>query len=140
MSLSTVWRVGGLLAALVASGPAIARAAEMDGSTPIICAMVMATECDRFGVCEPIDPAAAGIPPFLRISAGGKTLEATDGSGRKSPIQSFTVAKEQKRLLLQGGENGRVWSASIGQQGGEMTAAIVDHDGGFVVSGSCTLP
>jgi hypothetical protein len=118
----------------------VVRAAEMDGSTPILCAMIAVNECDRWGVCDPIDPAAAGLPPFVRVNVAQKTLEATDGSGRKSEIQSVTVAKEQKRLLLQGGEQGRLWSAVIGQQGGELTAAILDHDGGFVVSGTCTLP
>ena len=33
-------------------------------------------------------------------------MEATDGSGRKTVIQTVTVVKEQQRLLLQGGENG----------------------------------
>ena len=140
MNRARTWVGGGLLAVLAAVASGTSEAAEMDGSSPIICAIVAATECDRFGVCDPVDPAAVGLPPFLRVAAGGKFLEATDGSGRKSAIQSFTVAKEQQRLLLQGGEGGRLWSASIGQRGGELTAAIVDHDGGFVLSGSCTLP
>ena len=112
----------------------------MDGSVPILCAMIAATECDRWGACEPIDPESAGFPPFVRVNVGQKTLEATDGSGRKTEIHSVTLAKDQQRLLLQGGEQGRLWSAVIGQRSGEMTASILDHDGGFLVSGTCTLP
>jgi hypothetical protein len=74
----------------------------------------------------------------VRVDATKKTLEATDGSSRKTEIR--TVAKENGRLLLQGGEKGRAWSLVIGQKAGEMTAGVVDHDGGFILSGSCTLP
>jgi hypothetical protein len=118
----------------------VAPAAELDGSVPILCAVMAVTECDRWGVCEPADAGAAGFPPFVRVNVGGKALEATDGSGRKTAIHSAAVVKEKERLLLQGGEQGRGWSVVIGQKTGDMTAAIVDHDGGFLVSGVCTLP
>ena len=85
-------------------------------------------------------PARRGLPPFVRVNVGGEALEATDGSGRKTEIHSSTIAKEQQRLLVQGGEQGRAWSVVIGQKTGEMTAAIADHDGGFLLSGVCTLP
>src|SRR5262245_65577724 len=137
------WRWGtacGVLVGLCTIAPGAARAAELDGSTPFLCAMIAATECDRWGACDPVDPAVAGLPPFVRVNVGQKTLEATDGSGRKAEIQSVTVAKEQQRLLLQGAEQGRLWSAVIGQRFGELTASTLDHDGGFIVSGTCTLP
>jgi len=41
---------------------------------------------------------------------------------------------------LHGEEKGRSWNLVIGQRSGDMTAAIVDPDGAFVVSGTCTLP
>jgi hypothetical protein len=140
MTTWKVWVGCALLTALGAAAPGAARSAQMDGSVPFLCAMIMATECDRWGVCDPVDPAAAGLPPFVRVNVGQKAIEATDGSGRKTPISSVTVAKEQQRLLLQGDEQGRLWSVVIGQSSGELTASILDHDGGFVVSGTCTLP
>jgi hypothetical protein len=140
MSTWKWWAACGLLVGLCMITPGPVGSAELDGSTPILCAMIAATECDRWGTCDPVDPAAAGFPPFVRVNVGQKALEATDGSGRKSEIQSVTLAKEQQRLLLQGGEQGRLWSLVIGQRSGEMTASILDHDGGFLVSGTCTLP
>jgi hypothetical protein len=140
MSTWKWWAACGLLVGLCMITPGAAGSAEMDGSTPILCAMIAATECDRWGACDLVDPAVAGIPPFVRVNVGQKAIEATDGSGRKTEIQSFTLAKEQQRLLLQGGEQGRLWSVVIGQRSGEMTASILDHDGGFLVSGTCTLP
>ena len=44
----------------------------MDGSTPILCAMIAATECDRWGACDPVDPGAAGLPPFVRVNVGAE--------------------------------------------------------------------
>jgi hypothetical protein len=138
MSKWSLWAVSGLVLASCGFAPGAALAADMDGTAPILCAVVTVTECDRWGVCESADPDVLGLPPFVRVNASKKTLEATDGSGRKTEIQ--TVAKESGRLVLQGGEKGRAWSLVVGQKAGEMTAAILDHDGGFIVSGTCTLP
>jgi hypothetical protein len=140
MSTGKLWAGFGLVVALGLVWPGVARSEGLDGSGPILCAMIAATECDRWGVCDLVDPESAGLPPFVRVNVAQKALEATDGSGRKSEIQSVTQAKDQQRLLLQGGEQGRLWSVVIGQRSGEMTASILDHDGGFIVSGTCTLP
>lgn len=140
MSQASRWMGSALLGVLGAVAPGAAPAAELDGSVPILCAVMVVTECDRWGACEPVHGGVAGLPPFVRINVGQKALEATDGSGRKTVIHSVTVVKEQERLLLQGGEDGRAWSVVIGQRVGEMTAAVVDHDGGFMLSGVCTVP
>jgi hypothetical protein len=117
-----------------------ATAAELDGSAPILCAVMGATECDRWGLCDAVDGSSMGLPPFVRVNVGGKALEATDGSGRKSVIHSSMLVKEPARLILQGGEQGRAWSVVIDQKTGEMTAAVADYDGGFLIAGVCTLP
>ena len=134
------WIGSGVLVAMGVVSPSTARSAGLHGSAPMLCAMIGATECDRVGGCEPVDLASAGLPPFIRVTVGQKLLEATDGSGRKSAIGSATLLKDQERLVVQGVDGGRAWSAVIGQRAGELTATIVDHDGGFVVSGACTLP
>jgi hypothetical protein len=138
MSKRSLWVVFGLVIAgsWIAEGAALS--ADMDGTAPILCALITVTECDRWGDCGPADPEVLALPPFIRVDASKKTMEATDGSGRKTTIQ--TVGKENGRLLLQGAENGRAWSLVIGQKAGEMTAEVADHDGGFVISGTCTLP
>jgi hypothetical protein len=125
---------------LCAVAPGPAGAAELDGSAPILCALMGVTECDRWGLCEGIEGTSMGLPPFVRVNVGGKALEPLDGSGRKTAIHSSMLVKEPARLILQGGEQGRAWSVVIDQKTGEMTAAIADHDGGFLIAGACTLP
>jgi hypothetical protein len=131
---------GWLMVGLCAIAPGVAVAAELDGSAPILCAVMGVTECDRWGGCEPIEPDVLRLPPFVRVNVGTKALEATDGSGRKTDIHSSMLVKEKERLILHGGEHGRAWSLVIGQKTGEMTAAIADYHGGFFISGVCTLP
>ena len=87
---------------LGALAPGVTEAAEFDGSAPIVCAVLEVTECDRGGGCEAVEAADIGLPAFLRVDVGGKALQATDGSGRKTPIHSSTLVKEQERLLLLG--------------------------------------
>jgi hypothetical protein len=140
MSQWSRWTGWAVLMVAGALTPGTTVAAEFDGSVPMLCAVLDVIECDRGGGCESLDGADIGLPPFLRVDVGGKALEATDGSGRKTPIHSSTLVKEQERLLLLGDEQGRAWSVVIAQKTGAMTAAIVDHDGGFLVSGACTLP
>ena len=135
----TLWAGwGALLLVLVGASPGLAPAADLDGSAPILCAVMGVMECDRWGQCEPVERQSAGLPPFVRIDVGQRVLQATDGTGRRSEIHASTQAAE--RLILHGEERGRSWNLVIGQRSGEMTAAIVDSDGAFVVSGTCTLP
>jgi hypothetical protein len=140
MSQWSRWTGWAGLMVLGALTPGVAVAAEFDGSAPMLCAVIDVVECDRGAGCESLEAADIGLPPFLRVDVSGKALEATDGSGRKTPIHSSTLVKERERLLVQGGEQGRAWSVVIAQKTGAMTAAIVDHHGGFLISGACTLP
>ena len=140
MSKWSQWSKRVLMIVLGATAPGVAGAADLDGSTPILCVVVGATECDRWGLCDAVDGSSMGLPPFVRVNVGGKALEATDGSGRKSVINSSTLVKEPPRLIVQGGDQGRAWSFVIDQKTGEMTGAVADHDGGFLITGICTLP
>jgi hypothetical protein len=125
-----------LLVVLAGAAPPPAPAAEMDGSVSILCSVRGVMECDRWGLCEPVEPPRAGLPPFIRVEVGKRLLLAADGSTRQAPIQ--TVAQTAARLILQGEENGRAWTMVIGKQSSEMTGTMVDDDGAFVVSGACT--
>ena len=57
----------------------------------------------------------------------------------KSELYTGTV-NLNGRLVLQGGENGRGWSATIDEANGVMSAAVVDEDHTFSLFGACTTP
>jgi hypothetical protein len=94
-------------------------------------------ECDNSGKCERHLPEPDGTTPtFFRIDFATQTL--TGAQNRKTAVKSTTRLDGQ--LILQGGENGRGWSATIGEESGQMAAAIVDNDHTFSIFGFCTIP
>src|SRR5262245_24311132 len=104
-----------LLLALVTA----AVAANFDGTKPLVCAITTIMECDA-GQCDRYAPEGtpAGAPRFIKIDVSSKQITAS--GGRKSPVGSS--AHVDGRLVLNGGENGRAWSATIDEDSGEMSA------------------
>jgi len=117
------------------AGPAMA--ANFDGTKVIICAVSTIMECDA-GKCDRYAPpdTPAGAPAFFKIDVPGKLVTAS--AGRKSPIAGSSQING--RLVIQGGENGRGWSATIDEDSGVMSAAVVDEDFTFSLFGACTVP
>ena len=126
------------LAALIVLGCAgPVRAADFDGTKPLICAVTTIMECDA-GQCDRYAPEGtpAGAPRFIKVDIAAK--EITASAGRKSTLGSS--AHIDGRLVLHGGENGRGWSATIDEDSGEMSAAVIDKDHTFSLFGACTTP
>lgn len=122
-----------LLAAALSAGAAPARAGDFDGSKRLICAPVLAVDCAVGEDCTRGTPDAIGAPSFIRIDFEKK---AVVGTQRTSPIQAMETSAAQ--LLLQGQELGYGWTIAIDATTGRMTATLVDREGAFVLSGSCT--
>jgi hypothetical protein len=119
-------------AALPAAG---VRAGQFDGSKPFLCAMTTILECDGSGRCERRTHEDASAPTFLRFDVASRVLTA--GANRRTTFQSTRL---DGRLILQGGENGRGWSATINEESGQLAAAVVDDDFTFSIFGACTMP
>jgi hypothetical protein len=78
-------------------------------------------------------PDQIGAPAFMRIDFDKKMVSGTE---RASPV--LYMEKTDKQLLLQGSEPGYAWTIAIDQASGKMVATLVDREGAFVLSGSCT--
>lgn len=132
-------QAGGLLLVVAAAVvPAPARAQQAyNGAKPMVCAMSHVMECDDTGQCERRTPEAKALPRFVRVDTEKRSLSAVGGP-RTAEIKS--VSRNEGRLLLQGGELGRGWSAAIAEDTGLMAVAIVDHDVTFSVFGACMIP
>ena len=119
------------------AGVTPALAANFDGTKPLICAITTIMECDA-GQCDRYAPegTAVGAPSFIKIDVATKVVTAS--FGRKSTLS--TTTHTDGRLVLQGGENGRGWSATIDEDSGEMSASVVDKDHTFSLFGACTTP
>jgi hypothetical protein len=121
--------------ALLAGPVGEADAGEFDGSKPFLCAMTTIMECDSSGQCERQTHQASSAPTFLRVD--GRSQVLTAGANRRTTFRSTRL---DGRLILQGGENGRGWSATIDEESGQMAAAVVDNDHTFSIFGACTMP
>ena len=129
--------VGVAVLANAAMLPATAGAA-LDGSTPLLCAINTIMECDDSGECQRHTAHQhPDFPSFLRVDVIERRI--TDAQrGRTAEIRSAT--RLDGRLILQGGENGRGWSATIAEDTGRMSAGIVAADFSFALFGACTTP
>ena len=118
--------------------PSVAEAQQpYNGSKPMLCAMSHVMECDGMGQCERRTPEAKELPRFVRVDTEKRALSATDAP-RTAEIK--LMSRVDGRLILQGGEMGRGWSAAIAEDTGLMAVAVVDHDVVFSVFGACTIP
>lgn len=126
--------IPGVLCAVVAAGvTSSALGGDFDGSKRLICAPVQAMDCAVADECVKGLPEAVGAPAFMRIDLASKTVS---GAQRASTVQF--VDKSSDQLLLQGIELGYAWTIAIDQASGRMVVTLVNRDGAFVLSGSCT--
>jgi hypothetical protein len=125
-----------MLGTTVAGTAGLAVAGPYDGSRPLLCAVTAIVECGAAGECERHIATDETAPAIIKFDVANQTV--TTGTARKSPLKSVTRLDGQ--LILQGGENGRGWSATIDEETGRMAVAIVDNDYIFSLFGACTLP
>jgi hypothetical protein len=109
----------------------VAGAGAFDGTRPFLCAITTVMECDAMS-CDRFTPEVAGAPTFFRVDVGAKTL--TVGADRTAALKA--TQRLDGKLVLQGGEHGRGWSATIEEQSGTMAAAVVDDDHTFSLFGA----
>ena len=109
--MSTTMKAGGLVLMAAVLVPTAARAQPpYNGAKPMVCALSHVMECDDTGQCARQTPEAKALPRFVRVDTEKRSLSAVGGP-RTTEIKS--VSRNEGRLLLQGGEMGRGWSAAI---------------------------
>jgi len=113
-------------------------AAQFDGSTPLLCAVIQVVECASGGECYPVQPEIANIPRFLKINFKNKTIAATEENGRKEVTRIRNFEHTNGKMVLQGSENGRGWTMVISEETGKVSATVSDDQVGFVIFGAST--
>jgi hypothetical protein len=121
------------LATLALAAAWTSNAADFDGSKMLICAPVEAMDCAPGAVCGRGVPGDIGAPAFIRIDFSKKVVI---GPKRTTPI--IAIEKNESQVLLQGNELGYGWSIAVDQEDGEMSATLTNHEGAYVLFGSCT--
>jgi len=130
---SAVAAVGLAWGVLAVASPA---AAAIDGSVAVLCSPGTIMECDA-DKCERDTADDADWPSFVRIDVPNRLISALP-AGRKTSIK--TVLRLDGRLILQGSENGRSWTATIAEDTGKLSMAVADRDYVFAIFGACIVP
>lgn len=126
----------GILCSLVAfSSPVVAGG--LTGAVKLICAPIVAVECEASGDCSKGTAESINVPQFFRVDIGRKLItgEGAGGDTRKSMISS--VIKDDGALILQGAQLGRGWSANINMKTGKMVVTASAEDIAIILFGSC---
>ena len=124
--------VAGLQAALLCLTTAVF-GADFDGSRRLICATVDAHACDPGEVCLRGLPDDLGLPRFMRIDLGEKTI-----AGPKRTTQIRFIDNGADQILMQGTELGYAWTVVLDKTDGSMSMTLVNRDDTFTVFGYCT--
>ncbi len=120
--------------------------AGIDGSEPVICAVVDIMECVPEADCQRISAKEAGIPGFLRIDFAKQQITRTRPNGEKISSRVERSETIDGRLILQGAEDGIEderdgigWSLSIDEVSEDMVLTGSGKDVAFVIFGGCTV-
>jgi hypothetical protein len=135
--MKRIQRIMLLVAALLL--PTTVFAAGLDGSKPLICALMSNFECDSDG-CQRVTSEGINLPEFLRIDFEGKKVSTVNEGVqvRTTKIERFN--RSAGRLYLQGLENEMAWSLVISESDGKMVLSMTGGQVGFAIFGACTTP
>jgi hypothetical protein len=117
--------------------PVVAVSATFDESAFLLCAPIEIAECDVGGKCYSGSAEDVNLPQFIKVNLKEKMLSGVGASAdRTTPID--VMQRENGRVVLHGGQNGRSWTAVISEQTGKLSATITEEGTGFVIFGACT--
>ena len=118
-------------------GTSLVQAGDFDGSKPLICAVLHAVACPQNEAVEVGDAESVNLPQFFHIDFEKKLItgKGTDGEVRQTKIEKMT--HEDGKLILQGVQKGKAWSAVIDEATGKTVLVGADNGIGIVVFGAC---
>lgn len=114
--------------------------AAFDGSSPLLCVPIEIMECGAGEGCMEATAEDVSIPQFIRIDFGKKQASGTLENGAMREVDIERMERENGKLVLQGGQQGRGWTITIGEDTGKMTLTASGDRYGFIIFGACTSP
>lgn len=103
----------------------------------LLCAITHTVSCDDEGECTQGPATAVNLPVFMDFRLAEKKVRSASaaGSRRTSSIGNMEFGEEV--IVLQGGEKGVGWSATIRRADGALTGAIAADGTGYLIFGAC---
>jgi hypothetical protein len=121
---------------MLLSGTALAD--NLEGVDRLLCATGEIILCVEGDECYTVLASDIGVPDFVVVDLGAKTLSTTEASQQNRSTPIANVSRSDGRIFLQGVERGRAFSFLIDEVTGRVTVAV-SRDGATVsVFGACT--
>jgi len=108
-----------------------------DESGPWLCAPTQEIACEQTGKCETNASESLNLPSFIKIDLVTKRASGVE-EGQEEVADIQRVERVDGRLILQGSQNGRGWSAVIVEDTGRMTLSVSGEDTVWLAFGVCT--
>ena len=114
-----------------------ALAGDFDGSKDLICATLRTVECGTTDACLVGTATDVNVPQFFSLRFSEKSIQATRPDGSELDTKFGDTIQNGGRLIIQGEEGGRGWSASISEETGKIVVAVAGDDVAFSFFGAC---
>ena len=114
-------------------------AGEFDGSKPLLCAVLNAVACPRNEEVAAGDAESVNLPQFFHIDVQQKQITGKGPAGDVRETKIDNVTHEDGKLILQGVQKGKAWSAVIDEETGQTVLVGADNGIGIVVFGACAV-
>jgi hypothetical protein len=113
-------------------------AGDFDGSKPVICAVIETHECGPDENCVKGSAEGIDMPQFFRVNFKDKLITSTRAGGELQTSAIQRMERVDGKLILQGVQNGRAWSAVISEINGKFVLTASADQEAFVLFGACT--
>ncbi len=114
--------------------------AAFDGSSPLLCVPIEVMDCEAGEGCIQTTAEDVNIPQFIRVDFDKKMASGTLENGMDREVGIERMERENGMIVIQGGQQGRGWTATIGEETGKMTLTASGDRFGFIIFGACTSP
>ena len=121
---------------LVLTGGVPGASGAIDGSGPVLCALISSMECGMEEGCRQTSVETLDLPTFIRVDFSANTLSGIAPSGERTVSVQHT-GRTDGALILQGVQK-RAWSMVSEEETGKMSLTASGGREGFVIFGACT--
>jgi hypothetical protein len=116
--------------------PSLAFGGDLDGSKPVVCAIMETFQCAPGQDCIRGNAESVGLPYFFQINfQGKKILVKREGKDETTKIER--IERHREMWILQGIEL-RGWAITVSETTGKMVMSAAGDEEGFVLFGACT--
>jgi hypothetical protein len=116
----------------------LAQADSLEGVDEMVCAAAQVQICWENDTCYSATPAELGVPDFVVIDIGKKTISTTKASNENRSTSFTSAGKSDGLIYLQGIEGARAFSFVIHEATGRMTVSVARDGLAVSVFGACT--